>query len=87
MIEVPWWSLLVPALILAAAWGDLRRQTANYREISTARHDENRDTLKEIRDDQKELWDDVKRINGSVGRHDVEIQGLRRDFDRRNGGS
>lgn len=55
-------AVVIQLLIFAAAWGDLRRTVAKDREIGNERHDENRETLNEIRSD-------VKRINGTVARH------------------
>lgn len=71
MIE-PWQVALgVQALIVAAAWGDLRRQVSSNQKVQDARHDENRAALTEISRD-------VKRINGQVARHDAEISNLRK---------
>jgi len=89
-INVPLAGLMIVAVanlvMIAAAWGDMRRQISDNREMQDRwqrgherrdddRHTENRFTLKEIRDD-------VKRINGSVAEHSTELRNQRNEIDR-----
>lgn len=67
-------GLGIQALLLAAAWGDMRRQVRENRERQDERHQENRETLGEIRHD-------VKRINGSVAKHEVRLDVIDRRYD------
>lgn len=52
--------------VIAATWGDMRRQVSANKERQDERHRENQEMLHEIRDD-------VKRINGTVARHEAEL--------------
>lgn len=68
----------IQALILAAAWGDLRRQVASNRELQDKRHEENVGKLDAIAAD-------VRRINGTVLQHNIQIAANSAEIERLRG--
>lgn len=73
-------GVIVNLILIAGAWGDMRRQVSANREHQDERHEETRETLHEIRDD-------VKRINGTVARHAEVLIHHANEIDRLRDGS
>ena len=79
-------GVAVPVIMVAAMWGDMRRQTTETRLRQDERHRENQDALHELREEVKDVRDDVRNLNGSVTANKVtldyhasEIRRLRKD--------
>jgi len=70
----------IQIVLLAAAWGDLRRQVRDNRERQDEQHEENQAELKII-------GTDVRRINGSVTRHSTLLEIHAEEIDKLRDGS
>ena len=89
----PWMlsSVAVPVIMVAAMWGDMRRQLANQdirhnenRHRQDERHKENQEAMHELREDVKDVREEVRGLNGAVAankqtleHHASEIRRLR----------
>lgn len=68
-------TVFLNLIVLAAAWGDMRRQVNSNRERQDERHEENQQKLESI--DEK-----VGVINGTVARHAEVLLHHGREIDR-----
>jgi hypothetical protein len=71
-------GVVVQVVLMAAAWGDMRRQVQSNRERQDDRHTENQEMLHAI-DDK------VDRINGTVARHGERLDTHASEIDRLRG--